>query len=322
MIPNNVSKKCTQTLIKNSKIERDRVKLKAKKRKAFWPSSAATALFTSLFAAQSNDPFSQRVMVQDVTTNIGMSSIYLNNPKTTVNQYMEFLKEATYFSITLLTVLPFSISGTRALLNQDKIPNNNHHIDMSVFAGALFPLLVSEGIGYYLNKVEPKEKLSKKELNKQSKEVRKTIASGILASTIRSALLCWNIFRKPQISESKLEGNAVAISSLANVIKTIATVYLTHKNGERIRPSTSTSAVFFDGVISQSVANAIDLLFHKPLGLPNTKPCIIIESLIGGLISLRGIELISHNLDSTLNSTFGIKSPPKPETNDPKNLIK
>lgn len=307
MITINSSKESTNNLAKNGKIEKDKVKLKSKKRKAFWPISVLSLYCTVDFLKNTNDFWGHRLVTQDVVTNIGMSEMFVRNPKRNFNQYMEFFKETAFMVFPLLMVLPKTVDKTQRFFNNGEIiPKNKHHFfEWSVLTGAVMPLLVAETAGYFLNKVEPKEKLSKKQLKEQETEVKKIATSATIASLLRITLLSQNILKKPTTGQHKLVGNAVALSNMLNALKAMGYIYYTHKNGERIRPSKSMSAIFFDGVIAQSVAYGIDKFIHQPFKLPNTKSFVAFESIIGGLIALKGINLVSHNLEPILNWALG-----------------
>lgn len=288
----------------------------ARRRKRNWwyLTSLLSGAATGWFIKQAGDidAMGRRMLIQDVTTNVGMAEQVVQNPKASLNQFMEFAKETACFAAPILLVLPKIVNWAR----DGKIPDNTHHfygnflgLDKSVALGAAAPLAISEALGYFLNKADPKKDLTKEELKKQQVEVNKTYAAAGLATLLKAGLLGVSIMREPKPGDHKLVGHAIAFSSLLNTVKTAANTYLTHNSGKKVRHSKSVTPVFFDGVVAQSVANILDIGLNKQLGIPNTARNVAIQSLIGGIISLGGINVVKHTLDPLLTSMFGQSTP-------------
>lgn len=271
--------------------------------------SAAADLFLVNESHKKNDIMGQRFGTQDIITNIGIALENVHNPKVTVNQFMELIKETTCFTIPLTILTPILINQVAKWGNLPNTPDNTHHIDYSVAIGTTLPLLISEALGYFLDKAEPKQKLSKQELELQSYEVKKIYYAAAIAGLIKSGLLLTSITKTPPVNGNKRIANAMTAATLFNTLKAIPMTYLAHKRGEKVRASKTASPVFFDGVVSQVTAYGAEYLHNNTLNIDvnnRWKPHITaLESVIFGAFSIGGINLVRNTLDPILDRLVG-----------------
>lgn len=291
---------------------------KRRKKRTYWYwntlLSAGADIFLVNQASKNNDIMGQRFGTQDIVTNIGIAEESVRNPKVTINQFMELVKETTCFALPLTILTPLVINQVSKWSNLPQTPLNNHHLDISVAVGTAFPLVISEAIGHFLNKAEPKQKLTQEELNKQEKEVKKIYAAATIAGLIKSGLLITSILKNPPKHGNKRIANAMTAATLFNTLKTIWTTYRAHSNGKEVRDSKSVSPVFFDGVVSQITAYGGEWL-HQTLRIPNNPFIIAGESVGLGLLSYAGIDYVKNTLDPALNWALGIKPTSKNTSN-------